>query len=361
MSDVSKIQINGELVNIKDTLARSMASKAINKKYLFVGDSYMLGTGATTEANKFINIVINTLELNAIVKASGGSGFVDTGSLGTFQTLLTTVAEDPNITDIVVLGGLNDSGSDISALSGAIQNFCTYAKNRFVNAKIHIGYLGKTMSSGVNLPTYAQTMYEYMNNCFAGYSYINNCENILTRASYLTSDKIHPNDDGHKQIASYLISYLLNGNIDVFDCALGLVLDTKAYYIGNSTLTFDITKHNGITTIKSNTLASIAINDKPSASFTGTLGSAISLGQSDHQSLIWGKETANNEPIVTIPVQGWLTYSGGAHKPFQGYIGFHIVGMRLYPQVIEDGAFNSGTIIAIGLLPFNASFPSYIC
>lgn len=232
MADISKIQLDNAVYNIKDETARNdlanyetsndaeIANLKLprtffrNKKYILIGDSY--GDGYTPDGN-----VTSWQEMfksftgltNTITKHLGGTGFVNLVQNKNFQTLLEEVTSDDNVTDIVVLGGYNDTPYNANQIYNAINSFVIKANEKFPNANIHIGFVGWSNNSTKIYPL-SITCQRYKEAC--GYyiaSYLNNIEYSLH--SYFvdfSSDGIHPNLTGQTKITRNLIRALMTGS-----------------------------------------------------------------------------------------------------------------------------------------------------
>lgn len=326
------------------------------KKYIFIGDSYI-----SLSENSYAHIIKNKLGLNATIIGSGGSGFVDEGEKGTFLTLLQTLSDDNGVTDIVVMGGLNDSGhANIDNIPTALQNFCNYAKTHFPNAKIHVGFLGRTKSSGEHAYTYLKVMQYYKQNCGCGYNYIKNSENVITRVSYISSDGIHPTSEGHEKIANNLLPYFRGGTIDVLDSNLLLTL-TPSNNCNGSNIKWDIIRDNGDIRIAQRGYSFMQSNGV-TQEFNGTLSSKILMG-SISQDMLWGKKDANtNEYLVGVETPVVLTVS---NKRYNGFCRFLFEGSNLYIiPVVYDGTQQtgyhmSGTLTEMVICPFDKVLPAF--
>lgn len=235
MPDISKIKLDSAVYNIKDETARNnlqtfetntnqeIANLKIpknffaNKKYLLIGDSYAEGYTPDGNVTSWQEYFINLTGLsNTIRKYQGGAGFVNISNNKNFETLLEEVTSDDNITDIVVLGGYNDTSYNNQQIYNAIKSFQLKANEKFPNANIYIGEVGwSTDSSKIYLLN--QTIRRYKINaplCNCGY--LTNIEYALHEYfESFSSDGFHPNSHGQYMIALCLIQALLTGSADV--------------------------------------------------------------------------------------------------------------------------------------------------
>lgn len=232
MADISKIKLDNAVYNIKDETARNNLANYktsndaeianlklphpffANKKFILIGDSYADGYtpdgNVTSWQSQFISITGLT---NTITKHLGGIGFVNLVQNKNFQTLLEEVTNDNNVTDIVVLGGYNDTPYNANQIYNAINSFIIKANEKFPNANIHIGFVGWSNDSTKIYPL-SITCQRYRESC--GYymaSYLNNIEYSLHYYFVdFSSDGIHPNLTGQTKISRNLIQALMTGS-----------------------------------------------------------------------------------------------------------------------------------------------------
>ncbi len=205
--------------NSNTTKINSLNNSNLHNNIICIGDSYLWRTQETDSWGSWLRTYMGdncTVTLNGL----GSAGFIGTAAK-TFQQLLAdvTVNNDDDISDIVVLGGMNDINQTDSALETAIRNFVTYAKNRFSNAQIHIGFCGWQITGfanrDANIPLLYSTIhsYQYMS-VRNGANYINNIEYIMPCLMnvFYESDKIHPKTEANKEIGEAVKNYLFTGN-----------------------------------------------------------------------------------------------------------------------------------------------------
>lgn len=114
-----------------------------NKKYIFIGDSWNTtltppgGVPITPWSSKLITI-LNLTNDDYYNSGVSGSGFT-VGSqtfLQQLQTIANTLSADEKdeITDIIVLGGMNDNASNINDVNTAVKDFLNYCSTTFPSA-----------------------------------------------------------------------------------------------------------------------------------------------------------------------------------------------------------------------------------
>ena len=141
--------INQNLIDVNSDLVK--LNRTINKKYIFIGDSYNEGYGHPDYNlgwGLILKDYLNLTNNDYYNLYEGGSGFVHVGNSGhTFQTLLESYESDitnkNDITDIIIVGGYNDYDSnDESTINTAIGSMMSYIKTNYPNAKTYIGMVG---------------------------------------------------------------------------------------------------------------------------------------------------------------------------------------------------------------------------
>lgn len=171
----------------------------------------------TVLGNKFNNLTINNV-------GKDGSHFTNkTTGYSTFATLLGKLpSSDPSV--ITIFGGVNDyiqsctigdiSSTDTSNFYGALNDFVTTLNNKYTNAKklfiiplnMRAGVFS-TNSNGTN--SLGNTLQQYRDAIIAvckanNIEYIDLHEDAELQPDLISSDGLHPTQDGHKLLASKL-------------------------------------------------------------------------------------------------------------------------------------------------------------
>ena len=235
MPDISKIQLDSAVYNIKDKTARDNLQKFetntnqeianlkkpknyfTNKKFLLIGDSYAEGYTPDGNVTSWQKHFINLTGLsNTIQKYQGGAGFVNISNNKTFQTLLEEVTNDTAITDIVVLGGYNDTAYNDTQINNAFKSFQLKANEKFPNANIYIGAIGWS-NDGSKIYSLNRLIRKYKTHApICNMGYLKNIEYSLHEYfDSFSSDGFHPNSHGQYMIALSLIQALLTGGADI--------------------------------------------------------------------------------------------------------------------------------------------------
>lgn len=207
-------------------------SRLTNRKFVFIGDSYGVGTsqnasGQSTFYSSWIKQVTDRLGLveNSTYWQSsyGGVGFAAVSDGKTFTTLLTTLASSvPNksdITDVVVCGGYNDNTyyNKLASIRSGIQTFVNAVSTNFPNAVIHIGFIGWTMDADrlMNLSAIRNVYYEASSYFHKNVYTLKGVHNILHHRSSMCPDLTHPSEEGYRLLGIGIANALVCGSCDV--------------------------------------------------------------------------------------------------------------------------------------------------
>lgn len=272
MSDFDKINILGTTINVKDSIARSgiektnvvlnttntnldalsnRVTKLHHKGYIFIGDSYMQGYSPDGNiSNTFVNQIINNLKITDVkISANGGASFANSDN--NFLTLLKNidVTDKNSITNIVVFGGYNDYNWSKTDIITGMTNFFNYAKTNYPNAIISIGYVGFcTDSSTYNKRADSVSIYNEVSGQLGG-NYLSGCEYILHNTNEMSSDGIHPNITGHKMLASYCTTALMNGSCNPTSTESVSLVPTEGWTVDRPN-NFIVIKNGGVLTLQ---------------------------------------------------------------------------------------------------------------
>nr|UVY52949.1 MAG: Protein of unknown function (DUF459) [Bacteriophage sp.] len=272
MSDFDKINILGTTINVKDSIARSgientnamlnttntnldalsnKVTKLHHKGYIFIGDSYTQGYSPDGNiSNTFVNQIINNLKITDVkISANGGASFANSDN--NFLTLLKNinVTDKNSITNIVVFGGYNDYSWSKTDIITGMTNFFNYAKTNYPNAIISIGYVGFcTDSSTYNKRADSVSIYNEVSGHLGG-NYLSGCEYILHNTNEMSSDGIHPNMTGHKMLASYCTTALMNGSCNPTSTESVSLVPAEGWTVDNPN-NFIVIKNGGVLTLQ---------------------------------------------------------------------------------------------------------------
>lgn len=228
MADISKIRLENETYNIKDEVSRNSINELnslINSQItICIGDSYGEGVGNSgigwpEKLNNFLNYGNNLIN-----KSLSGTGFLGDNPK-TFLTLLQeveqTITNKNLVKNIIVCGGYNEYKNSAyqtnnANLDNAINQFYDYAKLKFPNAKIYLGFVGNNAeisSNGTSIRAQLQDpcfRYKMNNHKFI---YMEGIENIMHNYDCFSSDNIHPNNMGYGFIGLFIYNALNGQNL----------------------------------------------------------------------------------------------------------------------------------------------------
>lgn len=191
--------------------------KLTNRKFLFVGDSYI-----ASHTNTCVEIACSALGITNFENIGvSGKSFSDSG----FLTQISTYSGNKDsVTDIFVIGGLNDSvySSLDATLKNAIDAFFSYVRTHYPNAHVTVCFAGHALDDAALLSnrtwikrTYAKWMYRenVLNN--GGTFYGDMWQALAVNSDLMNADHLHPNSGGNSVLANCLVSYILGASADV--------------------------------------------------------------------------------------------------------------------------------------------------
>ena len=202
----------------------------INSKVtICVGDSYGVGITAGGQTIGWCDRLRNLMNLsnNEYYKiVEGGTGFVTKGEnnhtfLELLQANISSITNKNIVKNIIVCAGYNDRLQNGTDINSAINNFITYCKNNFQNAKIYIGMCAVNSGVGseqnnIRKSLYNDVLRSYQNCINYGGIYLNNIEYVLRNyADFMSSDNVHPNIQGYDNLANHIFQCLNSGSCDI--------------------------------------------------------------------------------------------------------------------------------------------------
>lgn len=352
--------LSTELGNDVDEMAARL-NKITQRNFILIGDSYLDGQTPEGDIDSWGVYLQNLLpEYSFSIHAIRGSGFGNTTSGKNFLDALKKYTGDKSIiTDIIVCGGFNDAATSITtnAVLNGINNFTTYVENNFANAKVHIGYVGAT-NKGELLEQIKEAIRIYRACGSKRCGYISNMEYILRNTQFFTSDGVHPNQIGQKNIAWNLASYLTTGNVSVIqekeDCEV----------VKPSTVTTGIALYTGL----NNSTASLYHPKTEQLTFTGLSaikmngaeGSRVTLGTLTNSSIIGNQTTSSvatstANASVSMPIN--VKTSSGWHTGI-GTLEIISLNVLLRLNILNGNKYLNEAVTGIIIPPFTATFDS---
>lgn len=236
--------IFSELNNEINSINAKLKAKQDNSS-IFIGDSYATGTttneeGTTLHIESWCEKLKRKMSLsdNEFFKfAENGAGFYANGVEGHnfLELLKNNINQIPDkslIKNIFVCGGFNDRYTSYTNIEKFINNFVTYAKQQFPNAKIYVGMIGacsilNTTGTGYRRNLYLNAYRAYKNCISYGAIYLNGVEYALKNYSLLSYDGYHPNTNGYETIANFIYQAYINGSVSYYSGIEGASSDTE--------------------------------------------------------------------------------------------------------------------------------------
>lgn len=218
----SSLDVQQEINNKLDEMVKDGTFDVILKqyfirKYIFIGDSYILACDSLGhQYTSYATYIIENLKIDCSVIGESGAGFKHIGDSGhTFLDLLKTYTGNKNlITDIYFFGGYNDRTEESPQIIQSIIDCCTYCRENYPTAKLHCGMIGWA-TTGEDYEKLRMVSNSYSRASMFGMNYISFSECILHNTAYMSDDGFHPNNEGHQVLANYLSNAIIGNTIDV--------------------------------------------------------------------------------------------------------------------------------------------------
>lgn len=188
---------------------------------VIIGDSITAGLGLDNpDTTAYPELLAQALNMTKHVYAQSGAGFVAAAATAPYNTLnslvtqaITDVTLNKNNVGIVLLmGGINDDYEQaVQAAQNAINDLTLIHKN-FPNAQIYFGICptaglsrqnNKSIYSGIPA---ASTNISALSSISLPYVHKIDAWNLLWHNPQMTTDGLHPNQNGHSFLASQILS-----------------------------------------------------------------------------------------------------------------------------------------------------------
>ena len=338
-----------------------------NKKIIVIGDSYSKHEFEDITKfwyESFAQYLGLTLNTDLYVKASDGAGFYNDHFYNRLYELRNMENADL-VTDILVVGGLNDRGKEKADLLTKMNDFKTLATTYFPNAKISLMYVGNTnpkirQSTENRVGVIQSIMYYQENAGKLGMKFIKNCEYILHNydADYWEDDGAHPSQLGQDLLGIYLTNAYLNGvcNVELF---------TDSYYVtavasGRATAISNVNFTSGISNEycylkKAGDDSLYFTMDSSNVNCNGT--TAIELATLT-KGYFMGNGTLS-ATIVPIIVQGTIGGVANTRAIGTGFLYMEYGKLYLTPLVYHNNSSVNTVLDYIFVSPFIINVPSY--
>lgn len=192
--------------------ASSPRATASAARVAYLGDSYTVGTGATTEADGWVSQLDDVFGWQGTNLGCGGSGYVAPGGSckkAYDKRISDVVAARPDA--VIVSGGLNDvrTTDDLNELKKEVDK--TFADLRIALPDAEIVAVsplwgaGRTPSTITILGAIVETAVAKVDG-----TYLDIGQPLYARPDLMIDDGIHPNDAGHRVIAEAVAETLVD-------------------------------------------------------------------------------------------------------------------------------------------------------
>lgn len=375
MSNVSHFNVQGQVIDVKDAIARKTAENALSKanealeignrfthmRIVVIGDSYGLGVNASANYPELMRqyLGINTGDFFNL--SQSGARFSSTTGGVSFNTCLnegfSSVSNPNTITHVLLAGGVNDalhwSDSKVTIFNDA-QTFFNNCKQKFPNAKLFASFIGYRVNRQILQDIGEASRFWCLASGVNGVAYIPNVEYVLHDQSLLGSDKLHPNDEGQLALARYLTTGILGGTPDVVSIPRTVTAIPSG--VGSANFNVNMSMVNGQITLA---FGNSYINTSADSSrdHNGTRIQIASIP--DGKSLICGNQDTN---ICKLPFMGYAVTE--SNTILFGYLSLVFGNNTIYVEdYIYSGSGNStytgkikGFRIPAGQFVINAKF-----
>ena len=202
----------------------------IKDEIIIVGDSYLAGQSLTNPSTEnFGYLLMQKLSMttnNFHIWAEGGSSFTNPGNQNhTWLQLVQSKINEVNpnkITKLIFAGGYNDIvATTPESIRTAMANTINTCKTLFPNAKIYVDLIGNSAATTSNGSTARNLLknriYNIYNKCSNyGAIFIDKGQLAIQNYSLYEDNEtaVHPNAQGHIEIANWLYQCLKYGSID---------------------------------------------------------------------------------------------------------------------------------------------------
>ena len=185
------------------------------RKIIIIGDSYSQNDAWQQYISNYDDRY--TLNVDIFTEAQGGAGFT-AKILRDFNdclndsvaTITTAGLTNNDITDVVFMGGINDSATAAATNLTNAQNTVNNAHTLYPNATVYIAPISSNGngSGRANIKNNVLIAYSQVKNCV----YLSKAISVLRAYCELQTDNIHPNSTGVLLIARYFVQAILNHN-----------------------------------------------------------------------------------------------------------------------------------------------------
>lgn len=329
----------------------------LNRRIVFIGDSYTLGAAAPggAQTTPFPQLIKQNLSLTndqIYWLGKNGASWKGLNNNPSFTDVITELLpsiSNPNtITDIIVAGGANDYvGTLEQGLDGMIV-FNNYVKEHFPNAYVHAAFIGGTTDATQRNLYWINGAEIYLRAGFIGFAVIMGAWTVMCNSNNFQPDGVHPNQQGQHELAvmfgNYLGSKRLGGTVIYYHAPLVpiVTVNSNLFASGTFTMVQQLTPYGAYLS------SPFSVNIKSGVSIDN--GAEILIGKV-------GQSYISSEYFTTsaITAVGYVTYNTTKISPIIGRL--YIKNLNVYIRIIvNDDVISQATRITIesceGLLPW---------
>ena len=355
MPSISNIQIQNGVYDIKDATAReniqtinNYLNLLQNRKVIIFSDSYGTGYNPTQNTTPFTTLFQQYLGLDdEHFKQVCEGGYAFNSNLQkNFSALVNSQDVDNTVTDVIIAGGYNDYTAQESSISSGISNCANSIKQKYPNAKKYIAFIGNTSNYSIHYDVMSNVPIYIKNASLFGFHFLGNVQYALHNYyTEISSDTIHPTQDGQNAIAEALVQAFLNGNADVI----------KPYVTPNASLgSFGISMENNLINFVLTTNYQLTYDEPVTVVCTGR-SSSSSNTKLELLELTNGYAIGNTRLMNQGNLDVVVQLQDGTYRDLHGKIIIEDNKLYFYPVRINSTNNNYETyqVKTIQLAPFN--------
>lgn len=355
MPSISNIQLQDGVYDIKDKKAReniqtinNYLNLLQNRKVIIFSDSYGTGYNPVQNTTPFTTLFQQYLGLdNDHFKQVCEGGYCFNSNLQkNFSALINAQTLDEDVTDVIIAGGYNDYTANEANIGTGISNCATSISQKYPNAKKYIAFIANTSNYSIHYDVMSNVPIYIKNASLFGFHFLGNVQYALHNYySEISSDTIHPTQDGQNAIAEALVQAFLNGNADVI----------KPYVTPNPDLgSFGISMENNLINFVLTTNYQLTYDEAITVVCTGRSSSSSNtklklLDLSNGYAI--GNSRLMNQGNLDVVVQ----LQDGTYRDLHGKIIIENNALYFYPVRINSTNNNYETyqVKTVQLAPFN--------
>ena len=364
-----------EYKNTVDDLAEDVNANYPGKA-IFVGDSY--GTELHSRWPDFLAQYMGYASGDWYNACQDGYSFGSqiTGYEGALMTVVNGMTEDEReqVKLVILAAGINDCNQDQDLIKTNMGHFCATVNEKLPNAIIYIGFCGNSVegSSILNGRGYreiAAGVHTFTQCGEFGAHFIPNLQYVLHNYAYMSSDGIHPTQDGGRAIARHIASAVrgCGAQVSYYEKIENAAIDEKFSFTTNMDSRINRVNVLATDTYSIKALTHYITNDVEvldwafkigvvfSAATTINLGEQILMG-------VFSDDLYSGKPGYSLMVRASFRYADNTVK--MGYARLLVNGGKLILRVDNIGGNYTSTgdsITQIVLNPVTITIPTMCC